>query len=86
MKDTVITAPFDDVVTRKYADRGSFVTPTTASSSVEGSASSSILTLATVNQVVAYLDEAQVVRVQLGQTVNVTADAYPDRRFSGKVS
>jgi HlyD family secretion protein len=86
VNDTVITAPFDGVVTRKYADPGSFVTPTTASSSVEGSASSSILTLATVNQVVAYLDEAQVARVNLRQPVKLTADAYPDRTFNGMVS
>lgn len=85
VNDTVVKAPFDGVVTRKYADSGSFVTPTTASSA-EGAASSSILMLATVNQVVAYLDEAQVGRVQLGQTVKVTADAYPDRTFNGKVS
>lgn len=86
VKDTVITAPFDGVVTQKYADPGSFVTPTTAASSTAGSASSSILTLATANEVVAYLDEAQLAQVKLNQAVKVTADAYSDRTLTGKVS
>ncbi|HBB34179.1 MAG TPA: efflux transporter periplasmic adaptor subunit [Cyanobacteria bacterium UBA8803] len=84
--DTMIKAPFTGVVTRKYADPGSFVTPTTAGSSVEGSASNSILTLASTYQVVAYLDEANVARVKFGQPVKITADAYPDRTFKGTVS
>lgn len=86
INDTIVTAPFDGVVTKKYADPGSFVTPTTAGSSVEGAASNSILTLAATNQVEAYLDEANVSRVQVGQTVKVLADTYPDRTFAGKVS
>lgn len=86
LEDTVIKAPFTGVVTKKYADPGSFVTPTTAGSGAEGAASNSILTLAATNQVVAYLDEAKIARIKVGQPVNITADAYPDRRFSGKVS
>jgi HlyD family secretion protein len=86
INDTVITAPFDGVVTKKYADPGSFVTPTTAGSSVEGSASNSILTLASTNEVLTYVDEAKIAQIQLGQPVKVTADAYPDRTFAGKVN
>ncbi|MFB2896243.1 efflux RND transporter periplasmic adaptor subunit [Aerosakkonemataceae cyanobacterium BLCC-F50] len=86
LNDTIIKAPFSGIVTKKYADPGSFVTPTTTSSSVEGSASSSILTLASTYQVVAYLDEANVARVKIGQPVKITADSYPDRTFNGTVS
>jgi HlyD family secretion protein len=86
INDATITAPFEGIVTKKYSDPGSFVTPTTAGSSVEGSASNSILTLASNNQVVAYLDEANVSRVKVGQSVKVTADAFPDRTFKGTVS
>jgi HlyD family secretion protein len=86
INDAIITAPFDGVVTKKYSDPGSFVTPTTAGSGVEGAASNSILTLASTNQVVAYLDEAKISRLQVGQTVQIKADAYPDRLFAGKVS
>ena len=86
INDATIKAPFDGVVTKKYADPGSFVTPTTAGSSSEGAASNSILTLASINQVVAYLDEAKISRVQVGQSVKITADAFGDRTFSGTVS
>lgn len=86
INDTVIKAPFAGVVTKKYADPGSFVTPTTAGSSTEGAASNSILTLAATNQVVAYLDESNIAQIKLGQAVQVTAEAYPDRNFSGTVS
>jgi HlyD family secretion protein len=86
INDATITAPFEGVVTKKYSDPGSFVTPTTAGSSVEGSASNSILTLASNNQVVAYLDEANVSRVKVGQSVKVNADSFPDRAFTGTVN
>ncbi|MCP6762173.1 MAG: efflux RND transporter periplasmic adaptor subunit [Fischerella sp. CENA71] len=86
VNDTIIRAPFDGVVTKKYADPGSFVTPTTAGSLVAGAASNSILTLAATNQIVANLDEAKIPHVQIGQKVKIKADAYPDRTFEGKVS
>ncbi|GAA6614727.1 efflux RND transporter periplasmic adaptor subunit [Scytonema sp. NUACC26] len=86
INDTIITAPFNGIVTKKYADPGSFVTPTTAGSLVEGAASNSIFTLAATNQIVANLDEAKIPRIQVGQTTNIKADAYPGRIFKGKVS
>jgi HlyD family secretion protein len=86
MNDATIQAPFEGVVTKKYADPGSFVTPTTAGSNSEGAASNSILTLASTNQVVGYLDEAKISRVQVGQSVKITADAFGDRTFTGTVS
>ncbi|HAX79522.1 MAG TPA: efflux RND transporter periplasmic adaptor subunit, partial [Cyanobacteria bacterium UBA11372] len=86
INDATIKAPFDGVVTKKYADPGSFVTPTTAGSNSEGAASNSILTLAATNQVVAYLDEAKISRIQVGQPVKITADAFGDRIFSGTVA
>jgi HlyD family secretion protein len=86
INDAAIKAPFDGVVTKKYADPGSFVTPTTAGSNSEAAASNSILTLAATNQVVAYLDEAKISRVQVGAPVKITADAFGDRTFTGTVS
>jgi HlyD family secretion protein len=86
LNDTIIRAPFDGVVTKKFADPGSFVTPTTAGSGIEGAASNSILTLASTNQVVANLDEAKLPSIQLGQKVIVKSDAYPGRTFNAQVS
>lgn len=86
INDTIIRAPFDGVVTKKFADPGSFVTPTTSASSVAGAASNSILTLASTNQVVANLSENNIAQIRLGQDVKIKADAYPGKTFEGKVS
>ena len=87
INDTIIRAPFDGVVTKKYSDPGSFVTPNTSASTTVGSSnSSSILTLASTNQVVANLSETNIAQVRLGQEVTLKADAFPGRTFEGKVS
>lgn len=87
INDTMIRAPFDGVVTKKFSDPGAFVTPSTSASTTVGSSnSSSILTLASTNQVVANLSENNIAQVRLGQKVTITADAYPGKTFEGKVS
>ncbi|MHC5597404.1 MAG: efflux RND transporter periplasmic adaptor subunit [Nostoc sp.] len=86
INDTIIRAPFDGVVTKKYADPGAFVTPTTASSEVASSSSSSILSLASTNEVVANLAETNISKISFGQKVSIKADAYPGKTFEGKVS
>lgn len=84
--DTVIRAPFSGIVNRKYADPGAFVTPTTAGSSVSSATSSSILSLAAQNQVVANVAESSIAQIQIGQVVVIEADAYPGKTFQGRVS
>ncbi len=84
--DTVIRAPFSGIVTRKYAEPGSFVTPTTSSSSVSSATSSSILALASNNEIVAKVAETSVPKIKVGQSVTVEADAYPGKSFQGKVT
>ncbi|MEA5549689.1 efflux RND transporter periplasmic adaptor subunit [Anabaena cylindrica UHCC 0172] len=86
INDTIIRAPFEGVVTKKYADPGAFVTPTTASSSVSSATSSSILSLASTNEVVCNLAETNISKIQIGQEVTIKADAYPGKTFTGKVS
>ncbi|BAY71412.1 efflux RND transporter periplasmic adaptor subunit [Anabaena sp. FACHB-709] len=86
INDTVLRAPFDGIVTQKYADPGAFVTPTTSGSAVSSATSSSILALASRNEVVANLSESNIAKIRLGQKVTITADAYPGRTFEGKVS
>ncbi|MDX2232842.1 MAG: efflux RND transporter periplasmic adaptor subunit [Leptolyngbyaceae cyanobacterium bins.349] len=86
INDTVIRAPFSGIVTRKFADPGSFVTPTTSGSAVSSATSSSILSLAANNQIVAKVAETSIPRIQLGQSVTVEADAFPDQAFTGRVT
>jgi HlyD family secretion protein len=86
LDDTVIRAPFDGLVTRKYADPGAFVTPTTAGSDVSSATSSSILSLASTNEVVADVAETNIAQMRVGQEVTIQADAYPGKTFEGRVT
>ena len=85
LEDTIIRAPFDGVVVRKYADPGAFVTPTTSGSAVSSATASSILALASNNQVVANVAEANISQIAVGQEVSFQVDAYPNKKFTGRV-
>ncbi len=84
-KDTVITAPFDGVITQRYTTVGAFVTPTTSASSTASATSSSILALARGLKVVAKVPEVDVSLLRPGQPVDIVADAYPNEVFQGRV-
>ena len=86
INDTRIRAPFSGTVTRKYADPGAFVTPTTAGSAVSSATSSSILSLASKNQVVANVAESNIAQIRLGLNASIQADAYTGKTFTGKVT
>ena len=85
VEDAVIRAPFAGIVARKYADPGAFVTPTTSGSAVSSATASSILALATSNIVVANVAEINISQIKVGQTIEFQADAFPNRKFTGRV-
>jgi len=82
--DTVIRAPFSGVITKKFADPGAFVAPTTSGSAVSSATSSSILSLASNNQIMANVAESNIAQIKLGQPVEIKVDAYPDKTFVGR--
>jgi HlyD family secretion protein len=84
--DTVIRAPFAGIIARKYADPGAFVTPTTAGSAVTSATSSSILALASTNEIVAQVAEASIAQIRVGQVAVIKVDAYSGKTFAGKVT
>ncbi|MBR8839162.1 MAG: biotin/lipoyl-binding protein [Stigonema ocellatum SAG 48.90 = DSM 106950] len=86
LNDTVIRAAFSGIVARKFADPGSFVTPTTAGSAVTSATSSSILSLASTNQIVAQVAEANIAQIRMGLVGTIQADAYPGKTFTGQVT
>lgn len=85
INDTIIRAPFSGFISQKYAEPGSFVTPTTSASSGSGATSTSIAALARGLEVLARVPEVDIRLIKLGQMVEITADAYPDRVFQGRV-
>ena len=84
--DAVIRAPFGGTITKRYADPGDFVAPTTSASDTSSATSSSILSLASTYQVVAKVAETDIARIKVGQSVSLKADAYPDQTFTGRVA
>jgi HlyD family secretion protein len=86
-QDTRITAPFAGIITQRYAEIGAFVTPSTSvSSSTDDSApKTSILALAKGLQIRAKVPEVDIGQLSTGQKVKITADAYPNQDFEGKI-
>ncbi len=74
---TTLTAPFDGVVSVRQAELGEVVVPGTP-----------VLTLADLDHIWlrAYLNEADLGRVRLGQAVTVSSDSYPNKRYQGRIA
>lgn len=85
LEDTIIRAPFDGIVTQKYATEGAFVTPTTSASSTASATSTSIVAIARGLEILAQVPEVDVGQIRQGQAVEIVADAYPDQVFKGRV-
>lgn len=83
--DAVIRAPFSGIITQKYANVGSFVTPTTAASATSSATSTSIVAIASNLEILAKVPERDIGQVRLGQMVEIRADAFPGQKFKGKV-
>lgn len=85
LEDTIIRAPFSGIITQKYATEGAFVTPTTSASDASSATSTAIVALAEGLEILAEVPEVDIQQLQLGQRVEVLADAYPDQTFEGKI-
>lgn len=74
---STLRAPFDGVILARQAELGEVVAPGTP-----------IVTIADLDHVWlrAYLNEADMGRVSLGQAVTVTTDTYPDKPVAGRIS
>lgn len=83
--ELLIRAPFSGVITERYAEPGSFVTPTTTASSNAGATSSSIVELSQGLEVTAKVPESDIGRIKIGQIANVRVDAFPDQSFAAEV-
>lgn len=85
LNDTRIRAPFDGVISQKYADEGAIVTPTTSAATTSAT-SSSIISLAGNLELVAQVSETDMEHVKIGQPVEIVANAYPEKVFHGHVT
>lgn len=81
---TVIRAPFDGVVTQKYATIGAIITPAMPGSGASATPGS-ILELSSGLEVLVDVPEASISWIKVGQPVKIIADSYPNRSFQGQV-
>lgn len=83
--DMLVRAPFDGVITQKYADEGAIVTPTTSAATTSAT-SSSVVALAGSLEMVASVSEADISKIKLGQDVEIVANALPGKVYRGFVT
>jgi HlyD family secretion protein len=85
LSETQVRAPFSGIITRRFAQEGDFVTPTTSASATDGATSTSIAELSSGLEIEAKVPEASIAKIKNGQKVEVTSDAYPNEKFEGQV-
>ncbi len=83
LKDATVRAPIDGVILQKYVEKGQIIS--SGVSNVSGG--TPIVDLAAMQTVYieAGIDEIDIGKIEVGQSANVVADAYPDLIFEGKV-
>lgn len=83
LDQTTVRAPAEGVVLTKYVEQGTIIT-SGMSLSTSGT---SIVQIGEISRmyVEVAVDETDIANVKLGQRVDISMDAYPDIKFSGKV-
>jgi len=85
LDDTIIRSPFNGIITQKFSNVGAFVTPTTSASAVGSGSSTSIVSAASGLEILARVPEVDIAKIEIGQKVEIVADAFPDQTFTGEV-
>lgn len=83
LSKTVYTAPFDGTVTNLPVHQGETVVM-----GIQNSPGSTLMTVSDMSVITAevHVDETDIVNVAIGQPAEVTIDAIPDKKFTGKVT
>jgi RND family efflux transporter MFP subunit len=84
LDDTVVRAPFAGIVTVKAAQEGEMVSPVSAGGGFTRTGIGTIVDMESL-EVEVDVSESFISRVETGQPVAITLNAYPDRRMPGRV-
>lgn len=84
LRDTKVYAPISGIIASRPVQVGNIVA--SGVSNVGGG--TTIMTISDLSRVfvLGSIDESDIGKIQLGQPVNIRVDAYPDRRFRGRVT
>jgi RND family efflux transporter MFP subunit len=84
MDDLVIRSPFDGVVTTKDSQPGEMISPVSAGGGFTRTGIGTVVDMSSL-EIQIDVNESYINRVQPGQPVEATLDAYPDWKIPGKV-
>ena len=84
LDDTIVRAPFAGIVTVKAAQEGEMVSPVSAGGGFTRTGIGTIVDMDSL-EVEVDVSENFISRVETGQPVAITLNAYPDRRIPGRV-
>ena len=80
----LIKAPYSGKITAKYAEIGSYVTPSTNLSS-DSKTKNFIFELSEGIEIIAKVPESDIGRIKIGQEASVRVEAYPSKKYSAIV-
>lgn len=83
LKNTVIQAPFDGIVLKKFAEIGEIVAPMASSTNSRGAVV--LIADMTTLAVEADISESAIAQITPGQSAGITLDAVPGARYAGTV-
>jgi RND family efflux transporter MFP subunit len=84
LDDTIIRAPFSGIVTTKDAQPGEMISPISAGGGFTRTGIGTIVDMSSL-EIEIDVNESYIVRVESGQPVQATLDAYPDWKIPCKV-
>lgn len=85
LENCYVRAPFDGRITQKLTDVGEIVFGFTSAGNAGSGGIASLADFGTL-QVEADVSESQVARLTIGTPAEIVLDAFPDRRYRGKVA
>ncbi|WP_269607944.1 efflux RND transporter periplasmic adaptor subunit [Prochlorococcus marinus] len=81
----LIKAPFSGVITARYAEPGSYVSPNSQASTNQSSSKRSVVEISYGLQVIAKVPESDIGRISKGQQATIRVEAFPDEIFDSVV-
>ncbi len=84
-KELFIRSPLKGIITARYAEPGTFVSPNSPRSNTETISKSSVVEISQGIEVISKVPESDIGRIQIGQKGSIRVEAFPDERFTSIV-
>ncbi len=85
-EELFIKAPLKGVITARYAEPGTFVSPNSPNSNNEEGFKNAVVEISQGIEVISKVPESDIGRIQLGQVGIIRVEAFPDERFESIVN